>query len=74
MTQTICTPRKLKDFNEYWEEKYERGLEKGEQLTGISCPDCGTELVADYTIVLTSNPPKYHAWCPNRDCGWKGYV
>ncbi len=33
--------------------------------SGVACPKCGTELLVNYMICLTSNPPQYNADCPN---------
>ena len=34
-----------------------------------SCPYCGFPAGIDMSIVLTSNPPKYKAWCKQESCG-----
>ena len=34
-----------------------------------SCPYCGFPADIDMSIVLTSNPPKYEAWCKQESCG-----
>ena len=34
-----------------------------------SCPYCGFPVDIDMSIVLTSNPPKYKAWCKQESCG-----
>lgn len=39
--------------------------------TDIECPECGTYIYKDVSIVYTSNPPKYKFICPN--CDWSGY-
>lgn len=36
------------------------------------CKKCGSEVVVDASIVLTSLPPQYHYECPN--CGNVGSV
>lgn len=64
----------MKDFNEYWKEKNENAFKQPDQSTDIACPDCGKELSADYSITLTSIPPKHRAWCKNKKCGWNGYI
>lgn len=42
------------------------------QPCGIACDECGTELLADYSICLTSNPPQTPVYCPK--CGWRGSI
>lgn len=37
----------------------------------MKCSKCGEELIVDDSVVLTSYPSKYKAWCEN--CG-DGYV
>lgn len=34
-----------------------------------SCPHCGFPADVDMSIVLTSHPPKYKAWCKQESCG-----
>lgn len=36
------------------------------------CPNCGTPMQTDYSVVLTSNPPQYTRKCPK--CGYIDYV
>lgn len=41
-------------------------------LNGISCPDCGEELVdVDQTKILCSHPPKLEVMCTF--CGFKSF-
>lgn len=34
-----------------------------------SCPYCGFPADVDMSIVLTSHPPQYKAWCKQESCG-----
>lgn len=34
-----------------------------------SCPYCGFPADVDMSIVLTSHPPQYKAWCEQESCG-----
>jgi predicted RNA-binding Zn-ribbon protein involved in translation (DUF1610 family) len=63
----------LQDFDQYWQHKEDVSrLQYQPAKSGVACPHCGEELLVDLTAVLTSNPPKSHAWCPK--CGWRGYL
>lgn len=57
-----------------WEEFTRKGFSQPiidfKKLTDIECPNCGTYVYKDTSIVLTSNPPQYYYECLN--CGWKG--
>ena len=33
--------------------------------SGVACPDCGSELIKDMTMMLTSSPPQRIARCAN---------
>ena len=37
---------------------------------GISCPDCGTELMDEHGISLPTHPPKTPIYCPK--CTYRG--
>lgn len=39
--------------------------------TNIECPECGSKIKKDVSVVLACFPPKYHYKC--FVCGWKGY-
>lgn len=69
----IEEPRKLKSIEEHNSEKF-RAFEILNSGTpcGVACPECGAELLADYTISLTSNPPQTPVRCPK--CGWNGSI
>ena len=34
-----------------------------------SCPHCGFPADVDMSIVLTTHPPQYKAWCKQESCG-----
>lgn len=66
---------KLKTLEEHEKEFQENYISPDElrrKPCGIACPECGAELLADYTTVLTSNPPQTPVYCPK--CGWKGSI
>ena len=42
--------------------------------SNVACPKCGSVLMYDETIVLTSIPPLHHPWCSNGMCKFKGYI
>ena len=58
---------KLKDWEEF---KKERTYNPRYKKCGIACPHCGSEIVVDSMIVLTSYPPQSNYYCDN--CGWHG--
>lgn len=70
--------QQLIPYNEHQKRKQEQYDEmlrpKDNEPSGIACPNCGEELRADYSVTLTSMPPKHTAWCRNKKCGWNGYI
>lgn len=67
--------KKLKSLEEhekkFW-EKYKFAADNAMKPCGIACPKCNTELLADYTIQFTSNPPQTPVRCPK--CGYRGSI
>ncbi len=64
----------MKTLKEHWDlrnQMHQMNRNK-ESLTDIKCPDCGEALYADFTMILTSDPPCYNAWC--KKCKWRGHI
>lgn len=68
-------PKKLKSLEdhekEFW-KNYNSTSGSTAVPCGIACPECNAELLADYTISLTSNPPQTPVHCPK--CPYKGSI
>ena len=68
-------PKKLKSLKSHEKEFQERHKFIAYGIAtpcGIACPKCKTELMADYTISLTSNPPQTPVHCPK--CDYRGSI
>jgi hypothetical protein len=68
----IAEADRLITFDEHWNHRYNLQDIIRSAHTGIACPVCGAELKADYSLLLTSNPPKTRAWCEK--CEWEGFI
>ena len=67
--------KKLKSLEEHEKEFWKKFRFMGDNTAtpcGIVCPKCNTELQANYTIQLTSNPPQTPVHCPK--CNYRGSI
>ena len=64
---------KLKSLDEFNSEQMAKYSKSDQPCpNGISCPNCGKELLdSNPSITLTSHPPQKDIHCP--DCGYYGY-
>ena len=60
--------KSLKEHEEEFQKQYNPS--KQWMPTGIACPECGSELEYDTTILLLSNPPQRRVRCSN--CNYVG--
>ena len=64
--------KSLKDHEKDFWERFNFIADSKETPCGIACPKCNAELMANYTIMLTSNPPQTPVYCPK--CGYRGSI
>lgn len=64
----ICMAETLQEHEDKFWRDYNDPNEP--QKCGVSCPKCGEQLYADYSICLTSNPAQTPIFC--KKCGYKG--
>lgn len=66
--------KKLKSLNEWNQERFQKLKVDSNQFNGISCPDCGSELIdSEPGVLFLSDPPKKSIKCIKLECNYTGY-